>query len=82
MTNNRLWLVHKASGKHVLLAKKGAELWGAFFADEGLNDFFSKIYDDPTYRRDAQDEFILLLDNEWDSYKGPLDPYPRSTDSQ
>jgi len=77
MTNNRLWLVHKPSGKHVLLAKKGAEFWGAFGEDH-LNEFFDKLYDEPTYRGEAQDEFVLLQDHEWNAYEGPLDPYPRS----
>lgn len=80
MTNNRLWLVHRPSGKVALLAKKGAELWSAFHTDnpEELNNLFDRIWNDPTYCGDDQDEFILLRDDQWDAYEGPLDPYPRS----
>lgn len=58
MTNARMWLVHRPTGKRALLAKKGAEIWCQF---EAIDTDLGKLFEEVFEAEDRRDDFEIEI---------------------
>lgn len=43
MANNRMWLVHKRTGKKILLAKYNTRAWWTYHTTGAVDEFFEEV---------------------------------------
>ena len=68
MANNRMWLLHKPTGKRVLIAKRfGYEWFHASDVAHGLDELFEQTFEDNPRLSD-----LFKLDMECDDIRGAL----------
>lgn len=61
MANNRLWLVHRPTGKSVFLGKRMA--WGWYGAPEDIGAQLKALYDAIEHSDTNQDDFLLAMED-------------------
>lgn len=65
MANNRMYLVHQSTGRHVALGKRMGWGWYSAPTEETLNELFDTSLED-LGPDDSQDDFILVQETTHD----------------
>ena len=61
MANNRMFLLHRPTGRAVYLGKRMA--WGWYDAPEDLGDRLQTLYDEIEEANENQDDFCIAMED-------------------